>query len=57
MAEQVAAKEAEGKSKQYTDAELLAMTDEAFFQAAGGSNPMRWDPRFLVLAGRRKTAA
>lgn len=43
--------------KQYTDSELLAMTDEAFFQAAGGSNPMKWDPRFLLLASKRKTAA
>lgn len=56
MAEEVAKKNAE-KEKDYTDAELLAMTDEAFFQAAGGTNPMRWDQRFLVLAGRRKTAA
>jgi hypothetical protein len=57
MAEQAAAKEAEDKSKQYTDEDLLAMTDEAFFAIAGGSNPMRWDPRFLTLAARRKNAA
>lgn len=43
--------------KSYTDIELLNMTDEAFFQAAGGSNPMKWDPRFLLLASKRKTAA
>jgi hypothetical protein len=55
MAEQ-AAKAAE-KNQQFTDAELLAMTDEAFFQAAGGTNPMRWDQRFLLLAGKRKVAA
>jgi hypothetical protein len=55
MAEEVQKKQAEGQ--QFTDAELLSMTEEAFFQAAGGSNPMRWDPRFLTLASRRKTAA
>jgi hypothetical protein len=57
MAEQAAAKEAEDKSKQYTDADLLAMTDEAFFAIAGGSNPMKWDQRFLLLASKRKNAA
>lgn len=56
MAEEAQKKQTEGE-KPYTDAELLAMTDEAFFQAAGGTNPMRWDPRFLTLAARRKTAA
>lgn len=55
MAEAVAKQDAE--NQQYTDEELLSMTEEAFFQAAGGSNPMRWDPRFLMLASRRKTAA
>lgn len=56
MAEEVQKQQAE-RQKEFTDNELLAMTDEAFFQAAGGTNPMRWDQRFLVLAGRRKTAA
>lgn len=56
MAEEAAKREAEGE-KNFTDDELLGMTDEAFFAAAGGTNPMRWDQRFLVLAGRRKTAA
>jgi len=53
------AAEAAKKSEkpQYTDAELLAMTDEAFIQAAGSKNPMKWGPRFLTLAARRKTAA
>ena len=55
MAEEVAKKQAEGEA--HTDSELLAMTDEAFFAAAGGTNPMRWEPRFLTLAARRKTAA
>lgn len=55
MAEEAAKRQSE--EKEYSDAELLAMTDEAFFQAAGGTNPMRWDQRFLLLAGRRKTAA
>ncbi len=55
MAEEAAKREAE--TSEYTDADLLAMTEEEFFQAAGGSNPMRWDPRFLMLAARRKTAA
>lgn len=55
MAEAVAKKE--GEQQKYTDEQLLAMTDEAFFEAAGGSNPMRWDPRYLLLASRRKTAA
>lgn len=58
MAEQVSAREAEDKTKQHTDAELLAMPEEAFFAAAGGTNPMRWeDPRFLMIAARRKNAA
>lgn len=57
MAEEVAKKQAESESKQYSDDELLSMRDEAFFQAAGGTNPMKWDQRFLLLAGRRKTAA
>jgi hypothetical protein len=57
MAEQVAAKEAENNSRQYTDVELLAMSDDAFFAVAGGTNPMKWEPRFLLLAGKRKTAA
>jgi hypothetical protein len=55
MAEEVQKKQAEGEH--YTDAQLLAMTDDAFFEAAGGTNPMRWDSRFLTLAARRKTAA
>lgn len=55
MAEAAAKKE--GEQQKYTDEQLLAMTDEAFFEAAGGSNPMRWDPRYLLLASRRKTAA
>jgi hypothetical protein len=55
MAEEAAKREAE--EKQYTDADLLAMTDDAFFTAAGGTNPMRWEPRFLTLAARRKNAA
>ena len=56
MAEEVAKKQTEGESKQYTDDELLSMTDEAFINAAGGSNPMRWDNRFMLIATRRKTA-
>lgn len=56
MAEEAAKRDAE-KEKHFTDAELLSMTDEAFFQAAGGTNPMRWEPRFLTLAARRRTAA
>ena len=55
MAEEVAKKQAEESN--LTDEQLLAMTDEAFFAAAGGTNPMRWEPRFLTLAARRKTAA
>lgn len=55
MAAEAAKRQSE--EKQYTDAELLSMSEDEFFKAAGGSNPMRWDQRFLVLAGRRKTAA
>lgn len=55
MVEAVAKKDAE--KSQHTDEELLAMSDEEFFSVAGGQNPMRWDPRFLTLAARRKTAA
>lgn len=43
--------------KQYTDAELLAMPEDQFLHVAGGSNPMRWEPRFLQIAHRRKSAA
>jgi hypothetical protein len=43
--------------KQYTDAELLSMPEDQFLNAAGGSNPMRWEPRFLQIAHRRKSAA
>jgi hypothetical protein len=57
MAEEAAKRQAETGSETYTDNELLGMTDEAFFAAAGGTNPMKWDPRFLMLAARRKTAA
>jgi hypothetical protein len=56
MAEEAAKREAE-ESKQYSDADLLSMTDEAFFAAAGGTNPMKWDQRYLLLASKRKTAA
>lgn len=57
MAEEAAKKQAENETKTYSDAELLSMTDEAFFEVAGGTNPMKWDQRFLFLASKRKTAA
>lgn len=56
MAEEIARREAE-EPKQYSDDELLGMTDDEFFAAAGGKNPMKWDQRFLLLAGKRKNAA
>jgi len=43
--------------KEYTDAELLALPDDEFFKAAGGTNSRNWDPRFLQIAYQRKTAA
>lgn len=57
MAEEVQKKQAETVNKQYTDAELLAMTPEAFEQAAGGSDKTKWDKRFLIVGMQRKTAA
>jgi hypothetical protein len=57
MAEEYAKQKATTDPDKFSDAELLGMTDEAFFAAAGGTNPMKWDSRFLMLAARRKTAA
>lgn len=60
LAKAVAEKQAEIEgfaNAPHSDEELLAMTDEQFFTAAGGSNPMRWEPRFLMLAAKRKNAA
>lgn len=57
MAEEVRKKQEETSNKQYTDAELLAMTPEAFEQAAGGSDKTKWDKRFLIVGMQRKIAA
>lgn len=56
MAEEALKKQNESETA-YSDADLLGMTDEAFFAVAGGTNPMKWDPRYLMLAARRKNAA
>lgn len=42
---------------EFTEEDLLAMSEEEFLNAAGGKNPMRWDPKFLQIAHRRKSAA
>jgi hypothetical protein len=55
--EKIMASRGQEAPKQYTDAELLSMPEDQFLHAAGGSNPMRWEPRFLQIAHRRKSAA
>jgi hypothetical protein len=41
----------------YTDAELLEVSWDEFYQAAGGKNERKWDQKFLILAYQRKNAA
>jgi hypothetical protein len=45
------------EKKEYTNDELLTLSDDEFFKAAGGSNPMKWEPRFLQLGYQRRSAA
>lgn len=48
-------KKQDGAKKELSDAELLKMSDDDFMTAAGGKNPMNWEPRFLMLATQRKS--
>jgi len=51
LMEEVQAKEAE---KQYTDEDLLNMSDDDFM-AVAGSNPMKWSKHHTALAMQRKS--
>jgi hypothetical protein len=56
--EQAEAEARQLTSEEFTDQELLDMPDEDFFKAAGTSNAMKMDKRFLNLAmARRNNAA
>ena len=46
----------EAARRQYTNDELLAMSDEDFFKAAGSSDVRDMDQRFMTLAMQRKNA-
>ncbi|AWN05470.1 hypothetical protein SEA_ANNIHILUS_36 [Streptomyces phage Annihilus] len=43
--------------KEYTDAELLTISWEEFYQSAGGKDDKNWDKRHLMAGFRRKSAA
>lgn len=49
------AAEAEAAAKAAGTDELLTMSDEDFFRAAGTKNVMDMDPKFLAIAMKRKT--
>lgn len=40
--------------KEYSDEELLKMTWDEFYKAAGGKDDKEWDKKYLLLAFRRK---
>lgn len=42
---------------EYTDDELLSMSWDDFYRAAGGKDDKQWDKRFLLLGYRRKNTA
>jgi hypothetical protein len=54
LPEDVQTEMAKESAKQYTDEELLAMSDKQFFKAAGVSTLDQMDARFLQIAVRRK---
>lgn len=49
-----AEQEAARNSREYTNQELLEMTDEAFYTAAGTRNVMDMEKRFMQIAWQRK---
>jgi hypothetical protein len=59
MPEEVREKAANAESKgprEYSDQELISMSDDEFM-AVAGNNPMKWSKHHTMLAMKRKTAA
>jgi hypothetical protein len=44
-------------AKEYTDKELLTVSEDEFHKAAGGKNFKDWSPRFQAIAYQRKVKA